>query len=81
MDLMSKSVRVPIRRVQVVIQIVHMHCPIAETPSRRNVEISDDFVDAKPPFNSTPLTALSIKLFAVVFSLALFNVFATAKSP
>ena len=80
-DLVRKSMRIPIRRIQIIIQIMHVHCSITETPSWRNVEISNDFVDPESAFDPTALPTLSVQFFAVVFALALFDVFATAKSP
>lgn len=60
MDLMRECMRIPIRCVQVVVQIMHMHRSIAETPSWRNVEISNDLVDAEPAFDSATLPTLGI---------------------
>lgn len=60
MDVMRKSMWVPIWRIQIVIQIMHMHRSIAETPSWRNVEVSNDLVDAKSAFDSAALATLGV---------------------
>ena len=60
MDLMRKSMRIPIRRIQIVVQIMHVHRSITETPSRRNVKIPNDLVDAESAFDPTALTTLCV---------------------
>ena len=81
MDAVRKGVRIPIWRVQIVVQVMYMHSSIAETPPWRDMKVPNDFVDAKSALDSAALATLSVKLFAVMFPLALFNVFATAKGP
>ena len=81
MDLMRKRMRHPVRRVQVIIQIVHVHGAVAETAAGRDVEIANDFVDAEAAFDAAALAALGVELFAVVLALALFDVFAAAEGP
>ena len=81
MNMMRKGMRIAIRRVQIIIQIMHMHRSIAETPSRRDVEISDDLINAKPALNPAALTTLSVQVFTVMLPLALFDVFTTSKGP
>ena len=58
-----------------------MHGSVAETPPRRNMKVPHDFVDAKSALNPAALTTLRVQLFAVMFPLTLFDVFATAKGP
>ena len=67
--------------VEVVLQIVHMHVPIAETLARRKMEVTDDLVYSYPTFDSTALAALGVEVFAVVLALALVYVLAATERP
>lgn len=77
----GESVRLAFGRVEVVVQIMHVHCAVAETATWRQVEIPYDFVHPESAFDSTPLLALRVELLAVVLPLALLHVFAFSKSP
>lgn len=43
------------------------------------MEVANDLVDTDPAFNTAPFPTLLIKVFRVVFALALLNVFSSAK--
>ncbi len=81
MDFVREGVRLSVRRVEVVVQIMHMHRSIAETASGRDMEVPHDFVDAKATFDAAALPPLRVQFLAVVLALALLDVFAPAKGP
>ena len=58
-----------------------MRLSITEALSRRKVEVANDLVDADAAFDAAALAALLVQLLAVVFALALFDVFAAAEGP
>ena len=58
-----------------------MRLSITEALSRRKVEVSYDLVDADAAFDAAAFAALLVELLAVVFALALFDVFAAAEGP
>lgn len=60
MDLMRKGMRIPVRGIQIVVQIMHVHRSVAETPSRRNVKVPNDLVDAESAFDPAALTTLCV---------------------
>ncbi len=66
---------------KVIFQIMHMHLSVAETLPRREMEVSDDLIDADAAFNAAAFAALLVELFTVVFPLALLDVFATPEGP
>lgn len=45
------------------------------------MEVSDDLVDADATLEPAPFLTLRIKVFGIVFALALFHAFAAAKGP
>ena len=58
-----------------------MHHPVAEGFAGGDVEISDDFVDAESAFYTASLVTGLVEVFAVVFSLTLFDALPAPKSP
>lgn len=80
MDRMAESMR-SLAWVKIVVQIVYVHHAIAEAPSRGDVEVAYYFVDAETALDSASLVPLCFQLLRVMFSFALFNPFAFAKSP
>ena len=58
-----------------------MHVAIAVTASWGDMEIANDLVYPHPTFNAATFLALLIQSFAVVFTFALLDVFASAKCP
>jgi hypothetical protein len=48
------------RSIEVIIEIVDMHVPVTETPSRRNVEVSDNLINPNSSFDSAPFLSLRI---------------------
>jgi len=79
MNLMRK--RMSLGTTKVILQIMHMRLSITEALSRRKVEVSYDLVDADAAFDAAAFAALLVELLAVVFALALFDVFAAAEGP
>lgn len=69
------------RSIEEIIEIVDMHIPVAETPSRRNVEISNNLIDSDASLDTAPLLSLQIQSFSVVFPFALFYILSPSKSP
>ena len=67
--------------IEVVVQIVHVHCAVAEAPAGRDVEIANDFVHAEAAFDPASLAALRIEFLGVVLAFALFDIFAAAEGP
>ena len=81
-DLVCESVSwLALWHIKVVLQIVHVHLPIAKTPPGGNVEVSYYFVDPEAPFNATPLVPLRIELLAVVLTFTLLDAFSSPKCP
>ena len=81
MDLMGECMPAGYRALKVIIQIMDMHHSIRETPTRRDVEVPNDFIDAEPALDPTTLLSLCIKLLAIVFPFALLHTIASAKCP
>ncbi len=82
MDLMAESVpRLPLRHIEVIIQIVHVHLPVAETAPRRDVEVTNHLVHAEAALDAAALAALRVQQVAVVFALALLDALAAAEGP
>jgi len=79
MNLMRERMR--LRTTKVILQIMHMRLSITEALSGREVEVANDLVDADAAFDPAAFTALRVELFAVVFALALLNIFAAAEGP
>lgn len=71
----------PLRNIQIVIQIVYVHLSVTETSSRGNVEISHDFINAKSAFYAAALAPLLVEFLRIVFSLALLDVLTATKRP
>lgn len=69
------------RGIEVIVQIVDVHVAIAETPSWRNVEVSNDLIDSEPAFYAASLLSLSIQSLSVVFALTLLNVLTSSEGP
>ena len=68
-------------RVEVVVQVVHVHGAVAEAASGGDVEVPDHLVDPKSAFDPTALLALGVELLAVVLPFALLDVFSLAEGP
>jgi len=66
---------------EVVVQVVHMEIAVGKGFARRNVEVSNDFVDADGAGKTAALAALLVELLGVVLALALLDVLAAAKRP
>lgn len=66
---------------EVVLQIVNMEVAVRKGLSRGNVEISNDFVNLDAAFKTAAFLALCIKVFGVVFALALLDALATTEGP
>jgi len=67
--------------VEVVLQIVHVHISVTETLAWRKVEVANDLVHTDAAFDTAALAALFVKVFAVVFALALLDALAATKRP
>ena len=68
-------------RVEVVVQVVHVHVAVAEALARREVEVAHHLVDADAALDAAAFAALLVEVLAVVFALALLDVLASAKRP
>lgn len=69
------------RRIPVVGQVMDMHVAIAVTASWGDMEITNDLVYPYPTFDPASFLALRIQSFAVVFTFALLDIFASAECP
>lgn len=58
-----------------------MHVPVAKGPPGSNVEVADNFIDAQPALDATPLMPLLGETFRVVLALTLFHGGAVAEGP
>jgi hypothetical protein len=65
----------------VVLQVVRVHHTVAETLSRREMEVSDDLVDADPAFDPASLFSLEVQVLRVVLPLALLYVLSSSEGP
>jgi hypothetical protein len=81
MDLMREYVTARDWGIEIVVKVVDMHVAVTETPSWSNVEVTNDFVHSKTPFNSASFFSLRIQSLSIVLALALFHVLASPKSP
>ena len=82
MNLVSESVLgLALWYVEIVLQIMHVHLPIAETSPGGNVKVSYDFIDPEAPFNAASLVSLRIELLAVMLTFALFDALTSPESP
>jgi hypothetical protein len=61
------------RAFPVVLKVMNVHVTIAEGPTRREVEIADNFVDADRASDSAALVSLLLKFLRIVFTLALLD--------
>ena len=68
-------------RPKVLVQVVHVHLCTREGLSRRDVEVSDDLVDAQVPRDIAPFLAHRVETLSVVFSLTLLDALAFAERP
>ena len=66
---------------EIILQIMHVCLSITEGFAGREMEVSDDFVDADSAFDAAPFAALFVEVLGVVFAGTLFDVFAPAKGP
>jgi len=78
-DLVGERVRVFV--LEVVLEVVHVHVASGERLSRRNVEVSNDLVDANAALQTASLLSLLVEVLGVVFTLALLDALATTKRP
>jgi hypothetical protein len=69
------------RSIEEVVKIVDMHIPVAETPSRGDMEISNNLVNSQTPLNTAALLSLRIQSFCIVFTLALLYILASSEGP
>ena len=61
MDSMREWMATWDRSIEEIIEIVDMHIPVAETPSRRNVEISNNLIDSDASLDTAPLLSLPVQ--------------------
>jgi hypothetical protein len=80
-DIVSEVVRLALRDIPVVLQVVDVHVTAAKASAGSKVEVTNDLVHTQTTLDTASLLALGIQLLAIVFSLALLNTLATAKGP
>lgn len=80
-DLVSKHMAAWEWRVVEVVEVMHVHVAVAETPSGGDVEVSNHFVDSDASLYPAPLAPLSIQSLRIVFPRALLDILASFKSP
>jgi len=81
MHSMRECVAMLNRALEVIVQIVDMHVAVAEAPTWRDMEITDNFVDPESALYPASFFTLRIQTLCIPFSLALLNVFASTESP
>lgn len=77
-DLVCERVRLIL---EVVLQVMHMQIAVRERLSRRNVEVSNDLVDANAAFEPTPFFTLLVKMLGVMLAFALLNALTATEGP
>ena len=80
-DLVREGVALVDGRVEIVVQVVHVHVAVAEAAARSDVEVPHDLVHPQIAFDPAALVALFVQSLPVVFSFALLDAFAPAKGP
>lgn len=78
---MRKCVSAGYGGIQIIVQVVDMHRPAAETATGRNVEIPNDFVDPEAAFDPAALLPLRVQLFGIMYSFALLHVLPAPECP
>lgn len=78
---MRKCVSVFVWVLEIVVQIMDVHVAIAETPTRSNVEVADNFVDTESTLNPATFLALRVQTLRIAFQLALLDIFSSTKRP
>lgn len=81
MNLVRKCVSAFDWTLEIVVQVMNVHVPIAETPPGCDMEIANNFVYPQASFYTTALFSLGVETLAVMFPFALLNVFSAAKRP
>jgi hypothetical protein len=73
--------RVRVFVLEVVLQVMDVHVTCGERLSGCDVEVADNLVDSDAALETAALLSLCIKMFGIVFALALLDVLSTAKGP
>lgn len=81
MDGVGEVVRLALRNIPVVLQVVNVHVAIAEASARGKMEVAHHLVHAQVSLDATALLALGIELLGVVLALALLDILTSAKGP
>lgn len=81
MDLMGEDVTARDRSLVEVIEVVHVHISVGETPSWCNMEVANNLVDSYMALNATSLSALGVEPLSIVLSLALLDILASLEGP
>jgi hypothetical protein len=81
MYLMRKCMPSLHRCVKVIVEIMYMHIPVAETPSWRDMEIAHNFIYPHNSFDSASLFPLRVEAFTVSFAFTLLNALTPPKRP
>jgi hypothetical protein len=48
------------RGIKIVVEIVNVHVPIAETPSGRNMKVSNNLIDSDASLNAASFLSLRV---------------------
>jgi hypothetical protein len=67
--------------LKVILQIMHMHIPIRVALPRRNMEVTNDLVDADATLDAAAFSSLFVEVLGVVLALALLDAVAAAEGP